>query len=230
MKRKYFGLAMGAMMLSGAILSLPSCGHDQKLQSIAVQPQSYTFLQNIPGSTATFKAYGTYIHPPAQKDITAEVTWAADVSGVVTIASGSTNGGTVTTSGGCGISDISATAPEGTGGAENIVVGYGSVTVNDPTNPLCPGGSNTNGELVVTPSGTGTGSVASQPGGINCPGTACGAQFPAGDVVTLTESPGASSTFGGWSGCSKSQTNPAQCSLTIPGGGVVNVVATFTAE
>ena len=230
MKRKYFGLAIGGLIAVGAALSLPSCGHDQKLVSIAVQPTSYTFLQNVKGSTATYKAYGTYIHPPEQKDISTEVTWYADVPGVAMIASGATDGGTVTTQGACGISDISATAAEGTGGAQNIVVGYGSVTVNDPTNPLCPGGSSTNGELVVTPAGTGTGSIASQPGGINCPGTACGAQFPAGDIITLTAAPGTGSIFGGWSGCVASPTNADQCAVTIPGGGVIDVTATFTAQ
>ncbi len=226
MKRSYIGLALGALMAAGAVLSLPSCGHDQKLVSIAVQPKSFTFLQNVGTQTTNFKAYGTYIHPPAQKDITTQVTWNADAAGVVTIASGTTDGGTVTTQGACGISDLSATASQGTGGASNIVVGYGSVTVNDPTNPICPGGSSTNGELVVTPAGTGVGTVTSQPGGINCPGTACGAQFPAGDVVTLTASPGANSSFVGWTGCTAGS-NANQCAVTIPGGGVVNVTATF---
>ena len=230
MKRKSLGLAMGLLIAVGAVLSLPSCGHDQKLESIQVQPSSYTFLQNVKGSTATYKAYGTYIHPPEQKDISTEVTWNANVPGVATMASGATDGGVLTTQGVCGISDISATAPEGTGGGQNIVVGYGSVTVNDPTNPLCPGGSSTNGELVLTPAGTGTGTIASQPGGINCPGTACGAQFPAGDIVTLTAAPGTGSIFGGWSGCVGSPTNPEQCPVTIPGGGVINVTATFTAQ
>ena len=228
MKRSYIGLALGALVAVGAVLTLPSCGHDQKLVSIQVQPQTFTFLGNVQGSTTNFKAFGTYIHPPAQKDITAQVTWGADVPQVVTIASGASAGGTVTTQGGCGISDVSATAPEGTGGASNIIVGYGSVTVNDPTNPICPGGSATNGELVVTPTGSGVGTISSQPGGITCPGTACGAQFPAGDLITLTASPGANSHFTSWAGCTVSNTNPAQCSVTIPGGGVVNVTATFT--
>ena len=224
MKGSHIGLALGALVAVGTVLSLPSCGHDQKLVSIVVQPKTFTFLQNVGTQTTNFKAYGTYIHPPAQKEITTKVTWNADAAGVVTIASGTTAGGTVTTQGACGISDISATASEGTGGASNIVVGYGSVTVNDPTNPICPGGSSTNGELVVTPAGTGVGTVTSQPGGINCPGTACGAQFPAGDVVTLTASPGANSSFAGWTGCTA---NANQCAVTIPGGGVVNVTATF---
>src|SRR5258708_9418357 len=201
MKRSYIGLALGALVAVGAVLSLPSCGHDQKLVSIAVQPKSFTFLENVGTQTTNFKAYGTYIHPPAQKDITTQVTWNADAAGVVTIASGTTDGGTVTTQGACGISDLSATASQGTGGASNIVVGYGSVTVNDPTNPICPGGSSTNGELVVTPAVNGVGTGTGQPGGVNCSGTGCGAQFPAGDVVTLTASPGADSSFFGRGGC-----------------------------
>lgn len=227
MKRSWVGVALAGLVGLAAFLSFPSCGHDQKLVSIVVQPHSFTFLENVQGSTASFKAYGTYIHPPEQKDITTQVTWNANVPNVVTIANGTTDGGTVTTQGACGISDISATAPEGTGGAANIVVGYGSVTVNDPTNPICPGGSATNGELVITPAGTGVGTITSQPGGISCPGTACGAQFPAGDLVTLNAAAGANSTFAGWTGCTPSSSNPTQCTVTIPGGGVVNVTATF---
>src|SRR5258708_17608417 len=139
MKRSYIGLALGALMAAGAVLSLPSCGHDQKLVSIAVQPKSFTFLQNVGTQTTNFKAYGTYIHPPAQKDITTKVTWNADAAGVVTIASGTTDGGTVTTQGSCGISDLSATASEGTGGTSNIVVGYGFEAVHVPTKPIGPG-------------------------------------------------------------------------------------------
>jgi hypothetical protein len=93
---------MGALIAAGGILSLPSCGHDQKLESIQVQPSSFTFLQNVPGTTANYKAYGTYIHPPATKDISTEVTWYANVPGVATMASGATNGGVLTTAGGCG--------------------------------------------------------------------------------------------------------------------------------
>ena len=34
MKRSYIGLALGVLVAVGAALSLPSCGHDQKLVSL----------------------------------------------------------------------------------------------------------------------------------------------------------------------------------------------------
>jgi hypothetical protein len=53
--------------------------------------------------------------------------------------------------------------------------------------------------LIVQKIGTGSGTVTSQPGGINC-GPTCGAAFPTGTVVTLTATPAAGSTLTGWSG------------------------------
>lgn len=226
MKRRYVGLAIGAVIAVGAALSLPSCGHDQKLVSVAVTPQ--TAIYPTPQSSyVDFTATGTYIHPPATKDITNQVTWAADVPELLLINYNGVAGRIAPDGTDCGISNISATAPEGTGGAGNIVIGYATVTVQDPTNPLCPGGSTSTGELVVTPAGTGTGTVVSAPAGISCPGTACGAQFPAGELVTLTATANAGSTFATWAGCTPSPTNPDECTATVPGGGVVNVTATF---
>lgn len=225
MKRSYIGLALGALVAVGAVLSLPSCGHDQKLVGIAVQPQSFTFLGNVSGSTTTFKAYGTYIHPPSQKDITTQVTWNADVPEVITVASGAANGGTVTTQGGCGVSDLSATAPEGTGGSSNIIVGYGSVTVNDPNNPNCPGGSKQQAVVAVILAGTAQGTVTSIPAGATCPGP-CGADFPVGSLVVLNATPNSGGhTFVSWDGCTPG--NPVtSCSLTVPPDGIL-VTATF---
>jgi hypothetical protein len=223
MKRSYIALALGALVTMGALVSLPSCGHDQKLVSLAISPASpgFTFSTPTAGATGQYTAIGTYIHPPATKDVTSQATWAVD-DNVVSI-----NAGLVTTNGGCGSADVSATMPEGTGGASNIVIGYSFVTVQDKTNPNCPGGSATSGELVVTPAGNGVGTVTSQPGGINCPGTNCGAQFPAGNLVTLTATPGPNSSFGMWTGCTVGSI-PNQCSVTIVGGGIVGVTATFT--
>ncbi|HXC51918.1 MAG TPA: hypothetical protein VN634_13605 [Candidatus Limnocylindrales bacterium] len=54
-------------------------------------------------------------------------------------------------------------------------------------------------ELTVTRSGTGSGSVASSPSGINC-GTQCNASYATNTTVALTASPAAGSKFAGWSG------------------------------
>jgi len=222
MKRSYIGLALGALAAIGVVLSLPSCGHDQKLVSIAVQPTSFTFLIADKDQTTPYKAFGTYIHPPVTKDITAQVTWAVDgLANVVAVVPGSP-AGTVTTQGGCGVADVSATAPEGTGGASNIVVGYATVTVDDPTNPICPGGGS-EATLTVQVSPIGAGTVTSLTGGINCPGQ-CIAAFPVGASVGLTANPTGGGTVTWSSGCSSFSGN--NCTVTIPKGGV-NVLATF---
>ena len=93
MKGRYVGLAMGALIAVAALLSFPSCGHDQKLVSLEVHPSGFTFLEPGAGATGQFTAIGTYIHPPATKDITSQATWAVDDS-VVSI-----NAGTVATNG-----------------------------------------------------------------------------------------------------------------------------------
>jgi Bacterial Ig domain/Divergent InlB B-repeat domain/Fibronectin type III domain len=53
--------------------------------------------------------------------------------------------------------------------------------------------------LTVAKAGTGSGTVASSPGGISC-GTTCSATYASGFPVTLTATPASGSTFGGWSG------------------------------
>jgi hypothetical protein len=224
MKRSYIGIALGALVAVGAALSLPSCGHQQKLVSIQVTPSTVTFL--APNAVpAVLQAYGTYNHPPETKDITEQVTWATNVPDLLVLTP-IAGGEQVAPNGICGIAGVSATAQEGTGGAANIMVGYGTMTI-DGTALNCPGASgSTTGELVVTPAGTGTGTVISSPSGISCPGTACGALFsPPNNVVTLTATSGPNSTFSTWTNCSPANSNP--CTVTVAAGGLVNVVATF---
>src|SRR5271170_4958151 len=104
MKRSYIGLALGTLLMVGAALSLPSCGHDQKLTSISIQPATSTFLDPDPSLQVQYTAMGTYIHPPATKDVTSQATWAVD-SNLVTI-----NAGLVSPANGiCGTGNISAT-------------------------------------------------------------------------------------------------------------------------
>jgi len=132
MRRSYTVLALGALVIFGALLTFPGCGHQQKLVSLQVTPPGFTFALPYAGATGQFHAIGTYIHPPATKDVTAQATWRVD-DNVVRVSAG-----LVTTTGGCGSTNVTATMPEGTGGASNIVIGSAFVTVHDPNNPTCP--------------------------------------------------------------------------------------------
>lgn len=72
--------------------------------------------------------------------------------------------------------------------------------------------------LTVTKSGTGTGTVTSDIGAINC-GATCSDIYP-GSVVTLTAAPSAGSTFVGWSGSGCSGTGT--CVVTVNAAKSVN--------
>jgi hypothetical protein len=77
--------------------------------------------------------------------------------------------------------------------------------------------------LMVTLSGTGSGTVTSNPAGIACPGT-CSANFNNGAMVTLAAAANLGSTLAGWSGaCSGTGT----CSVTMSAAQAVG--ATFDA-
>lgn len=80
--------------------------------------------------------------------------------------------------------------------------------------------------LTVDLSGNGTGTVTSQPSGINC-GAICSASFNPGTQVTLTATPGANSTFAGWTGGGCSGT-AATCTVTLTAN--QTVTAAFSTE
>jgi|ERR1700687_3812976 len=125
MKRSYIGLALGALV-TVALLTLPSCGHDQKLESIAITPSGATITGS--GIEVDFKAVGTYIHPPENKDITNSVVWTSAAPQVVSIIS---NTGVATSGVICGTNiTITATAysnPQNKSGS--VVVGTAAVSV-----------------------------------------------------------------------------------------------------
>lgn len=95
-------------------------------------------------------------------------------------------------------------------------------TVTATFNTVPTGG--TNFALSVTKTGTGTGGVSSNPGGINCGGT-CSANFAQGSNVSLTATPDPASSFAGWSGaCS----GTGACSVTMDA--AKSVTASFTSS
>jgi hypothetical protein len=207
---------MSSVAVLLAAMNFLSCGNKLKLVSIAVHPTSFTFLTPDPTGKVDFTALGTYMHPPDTRDISSRVTWKTDSPNFVQF-----NGSEVSQTGtGCGVGTVSASLNDG----GNLIIGYATVTVDDPTNPLCPGGNTTQAIVGVTPGGPGTGTVSSVPAGIACP-TTCGAQFTVGDTILLTATPTGTSTFGGWgTGCTTVSGN--MCSITVPTGST-NVTATF---
>jgi hypothetical protein len=76
--------------------------------------------------------------------------------------------------------------------------------------------------LTVTTTGTGAGTVTSSPPGIDC-GVDCSEAYTTGTVVTLTATPGGSSTFTGWSGAC---TGTGVCQVTM--NAATSATATFT--
>jgi hypothetical protein len=101
------------VFVGGCLLGLPSCGHDQQLVGITIQPSTETFGDaKTPvfldrGATVQLRALGSYIHPPVTKDITTQVTWASNTPAMVTVDPKS---GVITATGEvCGDTIISAT-------------------------------------------------------------------------------------------------------------------------
>ncbi len=73
--------------------------------------------------------------------------------------------------------------------------------------------------LTVTREGTGSGTVASSPAGIDC-GATCTFDFDSGTSVTLTATPASGSSFTGWSGSGCSGTST--CTVTMSEARAVN--------
>ena len=193
-------------------VGMSSCAHDQELVGITVQPSSETFgASNIPvianaGSHVQLRALGSYIHPPATKDITNQVTWASNDTQTVTVDSS----GLLTATGlACGSSLVSATVTtnHSSGGRSSSgAIVTGTMTAN----VICFTSGPT---LTILFAGGGAGTVISSPPGINC-ATSCSASFQSGTSVTLTATSAAGSTFAGWIGCDFTSGNVGQvCTL-----------------
>ncbi len=131
MNRKWLAVA-SLLATLWCVIALPSCGSNQKLISITVNPSGGIVFGSVnPSLFAQLTATGVYEHPPATKDVTGEVTWASDVPEVALVSST----GRVTPNTACGVSNVTASIktknPSG-----NIISGTTSVTVDGPS--PCP--------------------------------------------------------------------------------------------
>jgi hypothetical protein len=180
MIRKWFSVVVLAA-IGCTLLSLSSCAHNQHLISIQVQPSTVTF--GGIGAQLQFRAIGTYIHPPVNKDITQQVQWSIDSQNLVTF-----NGpGNVTAISDCGTGNITASMNDG----NNFVSGSAFVAAAGVGTPTCT-------QAILTVAVTGTGTVTTSGGEISCPGK-CAAAFPLDSTVVLTGAPVAPATMVGWS-------------------------------
>ncbi|HZQ93789.1 MAG TPA: hypothetical protein VFA67_02190 [Candidatus Sulfotelmatobacter sp.] len=213
MIRKWFGISL-LVIAAFSVLSSSSCARSQKLTSITIQPGNGTFATVDPSAFFLYKAYGTYIHPPQTRDITAEVTWNTDNPQVAQF----TSPGVISPNTNCGIAQIFATMHDS---SNDIVSNLVSITVDGPASLGCPTGTVTF-NLSVDVTGATNGSIVSAPAGINCGGT-CSASFPAGSSVSLTATPNSGHTFGTWGGCTSA--SGTTCNVTMNGD--VTVTASF---
>ena len=206
------------LIVASVLLCLSSCGRDQQLVGITVQPSTETFgAANIPvsadsGLQLQLRALGSYIHPPVTKDITDKVVWSSNTPQMMTVDSS----GLVTVTGlTCGATLVSATVT--TNSSAGGLSSSGAIVTGFMTgNVVCftsSGGGNP--VLSLGFQGLGSGTVTSSPAGLSCSTTCAVQAFPAGTQVTLTATPTAPSTFGSWQGCdTPGTTNPCIVNLS----------------
>lgn len=215
--------------VAGLLLGVESCGRDQQLVSIQIQPAVETFgssttpvIDNA-GSQVQLRALGTYIHPPVTKDITNQVTWSSNTPQMFTVDS---TGLLTATGESCGGTLISATVTTNSsqGGLSSsgaLITGF--MTANVTCFTSSGGGGAGSPVLTLAFAGNGTGTVSSDPAGLSCSSpTPCLTQYTSGTPVTLTATATGASVFGSWAGCdSAANTNP--CTLTLTGNRTVTL-------
>jgi hypothetical protein len=128
MRQKWLNL----LLVCSAAICVPGCGSGQQLVGISVTPNAVVFGGADPALFVQLTATGSYVHPPATKDITNQVTWTSDTIQVAQV----TSAGKVSPNTNCGTAGISASlltnSPSG-----NLITGTANVTV-DGTAPSCP--------------------------------------------------------------------------------------------
>jgi hypothetical protein len=205
MSRKWLGIVV-LIAAATLLFNLASCGYNQHLVSIQVVPSGATF--NSVGSSIVFQAMGTYEHPPATKNITDLVTWSVDSQNLVTI----TNTSLVTAVSICGSGNLYASYYD----SPNEVTGSAFLTGGGAGTAAC-------NQAVLTVDIVGSGSVKDSTGVINCPQTACSADYALGSTIGLTATIGTGASTVTWTNCSSFVGNTCTVVLNFD----TTVTATF---
>jgi hypothetical protein len=127
----FSGLALTTALL--LLSMLLSCGHDQALDFITIEPDNSTVVGA--GVQIHYTALGHYSHPPNTKNITGQLTWDSSTPQIISVD----QNGVATSTLGCGTNlEITATSNTNTPKADSVVVGRVTVNVSQPNNPDCP--------------------------------------------------------------------------------------------
>jgi endoglucanase len=214
------GTACSASFTSGTTVTLTATAASGSAFSMwggACTGSSATCVLSMTASrsvTATFNTSG------GGTSYALTVTKSGNGTGTVTSSTGGINCGTT-----CSANIASGTAVTLTAaaGASSTFGGWsGACTGTSPTCTVTMTAAQSVGAafnapvnditLMVTKSGTGSGTVTSSTGGLNC-GTVCNVIYASGTVVTLTATAATGSTFAGWSGACTNLTGT--CTVTM---------------
>jgi hypothetical protein len=197
-------------------------GSTRSLQSLTIIPATGFQVTHAPFETAQYIAIGTFNASPTTEDMTSQVMWQSSDVRVATI----NNAGLATTVGSIGCTgdpcktQITATATTASGAT---IYSTSDLTVRVDGSVTLP-------SLTVYMVGLGTGTVTSNPPGINCSSGAdagCTGHFVKGTTVTLTATPDPGSQLGGWS---SNCLDPNAAACQIPMGDNDNVGVIFNPE
>ncbi|MFY9271246.1 MAG: DUF1565 domain-containing protein [Candidatus Manganitrophaceae bacterium] len=202
---------------------------------------SYDDTGLLPGTTYTYRVraldlvgkHGPYSDPPASADTRANPTLTVTKSGNGTVTS-SPDGINCGTTCSASFNIDTVVTLTATPSANFIFSGWSgactgtrtcAVTMDDAKSVTATFNLQTF-RLTVNKSGNGSGTVTSDPAGINCgPTSTCSATFNIGTRITLTARQSDNSTFTSWSGCDTTDRN--SCTVTMDRAKIAT--ATFTA-
>ena len=197
--------ASGGVNGSGVLTVTISGASSQPTLELIPTSATATFV----GETTQFIALGNLTGSAATQNLTGNVTWSSsdvsvatvDQNGLATAVEANTVPNSTT------ITAIGMTSTGSLISATSVLTAASGGTVNLPT-------------LAVYMAGTGTGTITSSPGNIDCgsaaAGATCSGTFTLGTTVTLTATPATGSVFGGWSSkCTPSNSNPMVCTVQM---------------